>query len=116
MALAWQALRCATPPSHQTTTTTRQLWLFHGHLLVVKGQTVREAPGLLLQLVATLVPLPADSSTAGLPQREACGEGERAEFGSEGNPRSPWSISLFLAFQKAAVRNKKRHKIATFQT
>lgn len=93
MALAWQALPCATPPRHQTATTTRQLWLFHGHLLAVKGQTVREAPGPLLQLVVALLPLHADSSTAGLTQREACGEGERAEFGSEGNPRSPWSIS-----------------------
>lgn len=43
----------------------------------------------LLPLMAALVP----NSTAGLPQREAFGEGERAELGSEGSPRTPWSIS-----------------------
>lgn len=93
------ALACNSSPTRHTTAatasaTTKQLWLFDGHVLGVEGHC-QGGTSTLLQLVATLAPLPAGSSTAGLPQRprEAREEGQRAECGSEGNPGTPWSTS-----------------------
>lgn len=119
MALVWQALHCTIPPHHQTTTTTGQLWLFHSHLLVVKGQTVREAPGLLLQLVAALVPLPCRQLHSWPASEGSLRGGRESRVWVRGKPQESLAHKpqdLFLAFQPAAMRNEKRHKIATFQT